>query len=350
MTEKTITRPRRVYSKSSAFYTDTKSDFFSSNESLLAKAEKQNELYLKQPIRTKCKICSQALSSDCDFISHQVQYIFCDGCGHLNGAYEDTKAFVENLYFQAEGDDYAINYLDAKYVERTNNIYLPKVDFLLNNLPSKTELKLLDVGCGAGYFVYAAILRGIDATGIDVSQTMIEFGNQQISHLQQQRPLTHSSESDFFESIANSDAKVISAIGVIEHLRDPQAFFDAFQQSEAQYLYYSVPMFSFSVMLENIFTDVFPRQLSGGHTHLFTEQSINWLYENYNLNSLAEWRFGTDIMDLYRTMSVEMIKKGASTKLEAFLKEGLAKNIDQLQAVFDEKHFCSEIHCLAVKR
>lgn len=342
--------PRRVYSKSTAFYVDTKSDFFDANDSLLVKAESQNELYIQQPPRTKCKICNQDLSADSDFLSHQVRYVFCDNCGHLNGANEDTKLFVENLYIQADGEDYAKNYIDANFAHRTEQVYLPKFDFLSANLPANPEHKLLDVGCGAGYFVYAALLKGIDATGVDVSQTMIEFGNLQISRLRNQSPLNHCSESDFFDSIARSDATVISAIGVIEHLRDPSAFFEAFQKSGAQYLFYSVPMFSFSVMLENIFTDIFPRQLSGGHTHLFTEQSIDWLHESKKLNSLAEWRFGTDIMDLYRSMRVEMAKKGASPKLISFLNEGLGKNIDQFQAIFDTNHFCSEIHCLVTKR
>ncbi|MCF7981567.1 MAG: class I SAM-dependent methyltransferase [Pseudomonadales bacterium] len=257
---------------------------------------------------------------------------------------------METLYTQADGEDYAKNYLDANFANRTDLIYVPKLDFLCSSLPANTKMKLLDVGCGAGYFCYAALLKGLDAKGVDVNQTMINFGNQQISHLLKQSPLSHSTESDFFELVSSTDANIISAIGVIEHLRDPVAFFEGFQQSGAKYLFYSVPMFSMSAILENIFPNIFPRQLSGGHTHLFTEQSIDWLHKNRMLISLAEWRFGTDIMDLYRSMRLEMTKRGASPKLICFLNEGLGKNIDQLQAIFDTKHFCSEIHCLVAKR
>jgi len=342
--------PKRVYSKSTGFYADTKKDFFDSNEALLIKAENQNKFYTEQPPRTNCKICGHSLSSESDFTSHQINYVFCNNCGHLNGANEDTKVFAEKLYIQEDGGDYAKNYIDNNFASRTEHIYTPKVNFLLTHLNSNVRMKLLDVGCGAGYFVYAALLKGVDASGIDVSKSMIDFGNQNISHLYKQSPLNHASESEFFDTIANSDATIISAIGVIEHLREPLEFFEAFQRSNAEYLFYSVPMFSFSVMLENVFTDVFPRQLSGGHTHLFTEQSIEWLNLNRELNSIAEWRFGTDIMDLYRSMSVKMTKMGASLKFLNFLNDGLGKNIDQLQCVLDEKHFCSEIHCLSVKR
>jgi 2-polyprenyl-3-methyl-5-hydroxy-6-metoxy-1,4-benzoquinol methylase len=138
----------------------------------------------------------------------------------------------------------------------------------------KKKYEILDVGCGSGYFVYASLLRNLAATGCDVSKTMVDFGNTQINHQLNKSPLKHESEEGFFESIIKSNADVISAIGVIEHLREPHKFFSAFQKSKAKYLYYSVPMFSFSVALENVFKNVFPRQLSGGHTHLFTESSI----------------------------------------------------------------------------
>ena len=344
------TVPHKTYSKSSGFYFDTKSEFFNDNDRLLADAEGKNKLYTKQPPRINCKICNATLPDSCDFISHNVPYVFCDNCGHLNGMHDDTQYFAENLYVQSDGEGYAMNYIDQDFVRRTELIYQPKFDFLRANLPASSELSLLDVGCGSGYFVYAALLNGVDAKGVDVNKTMIEFGNNQISLLRNESPLSCKLELDFFASIASSDVTVISAIGVIEHLRDPSTFFEAFHEGKAQYLFYSVPMFSFASMLENILQKVFPRQLSGGHTHLFTEQSIKWLHESRKFNSLAEWRFGTDVMDLYRSMRVEMEKAGASHKVISILNEGFGKNIDDMQAVLDEQHFCSEIHCLVAKR
>jgi len=341
---------QRVYSKSTEFYARIKSNFFDANDSLLVKAELQNQLYNRQPKRENCKICYRLLPKEYDFISHHIKYFICDNCGHLNGEHEDTESFVESLYVRSEGEEYSKNYLDKNYLLRTESIYTPKLDFLHKNLPEVERYELLDVGCGAGYFVYAALMKGINAKGLDVSHTMVNFGNQQLSLILQINPLTHCAESEFISTIANSKATVISAIGVIEHLRNPIAFFDAFNLSKAKYLFYSVPMFSFSVMIENLFTGIFPRQLSGGHTHLFTEQSIEWLHNNWKLNSLAEWRFGTDVMDLYRSMRVSMAKNGVSSKMMSVFDEGFGENIDQLQSVFDENHFCSEIHCLVIKQ
>jgi len=339
---------RYKYSKSSAFYLGTKKSFFSDNDALLERAARQSKLYASQPARTHCKLCNSPLPPATDFTSHGVGYSFCADCSHLNGAFEDTKAFIEQLYVADAGSEYSSNYIDKDFVRRTRDIYVPKIDFLLENL-APGEHRLLDVGCGSGYLVYAALLRDLPARGIDVGSLMVDFGNRQISHFANAAPLTHVAEKAFYESIMTSEADIVAAIGVIEHLREPHEFFKAFANSGASYLYYSVPMFSFSVILENIFTDIFPRQLSGGHTHLFTEESLQRMNSLIGVRPVAEWRFGTDVTDLYRSVLTSLRKNRVSQQLIERLDKGLATSIDDIQAVFDRSHFCSEIHCVAAK-
>ena len=146
-----------------------------------------------------------------------------------------------------------------------------------------------------------------------------------------------------------SNAKVVSAIGVIEHLRNPHKFFTAFKKSKAKYLYYSVPMFSFCVLLENVFKNVFPRQLFGDHTHLFTDSSIKKMNKIIGLKSIAEWRYGTDIIDLYRHILINLQANKCSKKTIDLFNAGLLDKIDNIQSIFDKSHFCSEIHLLASK-
>ena len=338
----------KKYSKNSTFYMSTKEDFFLNNSDLLEEAIKKNQLYSKQPKRINCKLCQLALTNKIDFQSHGVEYVFCEKCNHLNGIYDDTLSFVEKIYIKKSGEEYASNYLDVNYKKRATEVYLPKLDFLQSILPKKKN-KLLDIGTGSGYFVYSALLRNMNAKGLDVSKTMVEFGNSQIQQILGSSPLIYTEEEDFYEQIKSTDADVVSAIGVIEHLRQPNKFFEAFNQSEAEYLYYSVPMFSLSVFLENISKNVFPRQLSGGHTHLFTEESIVEMNKILNVSALGEWRFGTDIMDLYRHLIVNLHLNDVSQKMIEYLQSGIGSNLDDLQKILDLNHFCSEIHVVAAK-
>ena len=227
-------------------------------------------------------------------------------------------------------------------------IYIPKVNFLNKSLQNSKN-KILDIGCGCGYFVYAALQANIEAIGIDIGSTMINYGNKKISSLINLSPLKNTHEEEFYNDVINTDANIISAIGVIEHLRTPQLFFDAFKKSKAKYLYYSVPMFSLSVILENLFSRSYPRQLSGGHTHLFTENSIIKMNSIIGVKSIAEWRFGTDMMDFYRHCEIELANNKVSNNLLSIFRSEFTKNIDELQNILDKSNFCSEIHVVGMK-
>ena len=338
----------RKYSKSSGFYSRTKSAFFTDNARLLAEAEALNRLYTSQPERTNCKLCGEELREPVDFESHGVGYRFCNACGHLNGCKQDTLDFVNKMYVEGDGEDYSKNYLNDDFVQRVEDIYSPKVEFLRASLPEGIRT-ILDVGCGSGYFVYAALEAGFDASGLDVSATMVDYGNAQLKQLRGCEPLQYKEENAFFSAVETTSAEVISAVGVIEHLREPDRFFESFAKSEASYLFYSVPMFSFSTLLENVSKTVFPRQLSGGHTHLFTESSIKKMHDILGAKSVSEWRFGTDMMDLFRHLSILLQKNGGSERVTAELYSLFGKSVDKLQAVLDESHACSEIHVLAKK-
>ena len=109
-------------------------------------------------------------------------------------------------------------------------------------------------------------------------------------------------------------------------------------------------MFSLSVLIENVFKNVFPRQLAGGHTHLFTEKSIIHMNKILKIDSFAEWRFGTDILDLFRSINVTLKDNKSSKKTIDYFSNQFYKSIDKMQKIFDKSHFCSEIHVLGVKQ
>lgn len=63
-------------------------------------------------------------------------------------------------------------------------------------------------------------------------------------------------------------------LGVLEHVYNPSEYLKAFKVSNAKYLFFKVPLLSLTTFIENLNQKTFPRQLSGGHTHLFTYDSI----------------------------------------------------------------------------
>ena len=97
------------------------------------------------------------------------------------------------------------------------------------------------------------------------------------------------------------------------------------------------------------FEEYYPRQLSGGHTHLFTEKSIKFTANKYNLIIVGEWWFGTDIADLYRSL----INTGKILNKKIYLNEinnKLFSVLDDLQSVLDNNKICSEVHLILKKK
>ena len=113
-------------------------------------------------------------------------------------------------------------------------------------------------------------------------------------------------------------------------------------------MYLALPLFSLGIFLENNFTNVFPRQLSGGHTHLYTEKSISYLAKKNKLKIVGEWWFGQDMPDLYRSllMSKNILDKKIYQKE---LNDNLFKVINELQHVLDKNKICSQVHIIFKK-
>ena len=329
------------FSKSYKNIIKIKQAFFHENNNNLKNSLKLNKFYKKNPSRLSCKICLKR--SLLKFIkSHLIEYYVCKNCGHLNGKYQDTNKFAKNLYSENSGKNYYKNYLND-YDNRVKNIYFPKVNFLKNVL--KKSIKLIDVGCGGGHFLKALELQKINAIGFEPSKVLSSLGNKKLKNNK-----IHNSNFDEVYSIleTQNNFNTISMIGVLEHLTDPHKFLKSFKKSKAKYLYISVPLFSLSVFLENSFKNVFPRQLSGGHTHLFTKNSLEKLAKKYNLKIIGEWWFGTDFPDLYRSLINSSNFLNRNNYINE-LNKALFDQIDNLQNILDKNKICSEVHMVFKK-
>ena len=330
------------FSKSYKNIFGIKKDFYKNNLKNLNSVLKINNLYKKQPLRKNCKNCnSRSLTG---FIKNfGIQYKICNNCNHVNGQYKDTEKFAERIYSMNKGKDYAKNYL-GDYDLRVKNIYAPKVDFLTSVI--KKKFRLMDMGCGGGHFVKALENKKIYATGYDTSKELCKLGNLKIKN----NKVINIKLNDSYKIVQESkNFDVLSMIGVLEHLVDPSRMLKSFKKSNIKYLYILVPMFSLSTFLENSFTKVFPRSLSGAHTHAYTEKSLNYLSKKYNLRIIGEYWFGTDIPDFYRSLlcSSKILNKRI---YQRELKPRLVNLIDDLQKVLDKKKVCSEAHIIFEKK
>lgn len=343
----------KKYGKSFEDIKKIKQNFFSSNDEIADRLKQIDNCYKQQSKREKCKNCCTKLNENLiNFERKGIKYYICPKCKQVNGEYQDTNDFCKFIY-EDQQQEYSINYSSKDkeaYENRTKKIYLPKAKFLIESLrenkANPLELNYCDIGAGSGYFINAMIKCGIENIwGYEVSKNQVNYAKiivgEKIKHFQLQ---------EIVPTITSIKTDVITAIGVLEHLQNPHDFLQAINvNTNIKYLYISVPLFSLSSFLQLVFPEVMERQLAGGHTHLYSESSLKYLATKYNLKIISEWWFGTDMMDLYRSISVILSKKGYS---EGFINEWItyfSQIIDPLQLVIDEKQLSSEVHILFTK-
>ena len=330
------------YSKSYNNLLSIKKNFYSENKTNLENIIKINNKYISQPKRKYCKNCHSSISKKL-FFQFKVDYAVCKKCGHLNGLYEDTKKFVNWLYFEKKLDNFKKNYLND-FNKRVSNIYMPKVLFLKKVIKSK--IILLDIGSGGGHFLRALEIKNIKATGYEPNKSLVNLGNKK---LKKNKLINFNLEQTYKKVLNDRNANVLSMIGVLEHLEKPNYMLEFFNKSRIKYLYICVPLFSLSVFLENSFKNIFPRQLSAGHTHLYTKDSLNFLAKKNKLDIIGEWWFGADFPDLYRSL-LNSSNNYNSKMYKSLIDKNLFTVINELQNVLDRNKICSEVHMILKKK
>jgi hypothetical protein len=338
------------YGKSAEALLAHKQAFFTDNQEILAQEETLAALYLQQPQRTLCKCCAMALEQP-TFCKRGINYHLCARCGHLSGAHEDSDAFCAQLYTEDQGQSYAKNYGSADrtaYQRRVVDIYQPKAQFLRDALTQSTDtpeaLHFTDFGAGSGYFVAALRAVGLqESYGYEVSEAQLSLGR---AMLDPDALIGHSLD-DTVELAREVQTDVVSMIGVLEHVQQPREIVAALRANKnVRFLYLSVPLFSPCVFFEMIFPQVFHRQLSAGHTHLFTDNSLAWLCTEFGMQRRAEWWFGTDIVDWFRSVFVTLEQQSASPEVTSMWSEVMTPAIDDMQLALDQRKLSSEVHLL----
>ncbi|MCR5775130.1 MAG: class I SAM-dependent methyltransferase [Lachnospiraceae bacterium] len=344
----------RKYGKSVGEIIKIKSDFFEKNEEMLQLSAHQADSLLIQPKRTKCKICHGAIGETAGqevlYESQRMGYYQCPICGHINSAYEDNEDFASRVYI---ADDYLANYSEAdrqKYEARRDTIYIPKARFLIDALEQdgikKKDIKLLDDGAGSGYFVAALRQLGIEnVDGIEISEPQVQFANT----MNGEDILTQVDAPDIASIIETADVNVATFIGVLEHITNLDEILGSIKNNKKiRYIYFSVPMFSMSCIFEAAHQNCYNRHAGGTHTHLFTESSLAYMAKSIGFEEYATWKFGSDMMDLYRMVCVCLDQNGNSRLREYFGNKFLPM-IDELQETVDRHEEASEIHMI-IKR
>lgn len=330
-----------------------KQEYFRKNDALLENSHRIAVRYAEQPRRVACKNCSAAPASSPRIVKQEIVYWMCATCGHVNGAYEDTATFGQETYTGHGATNYAANYTAvdrAAYEQRCADIYVPKARFLLDAIVKDgggvIAPTFADFGAGSGYFVHALRTLGADVRGYEVSPDQVAHGNTMLGETLLERVAM----CDIEALARDTPRSVVSLVGVLEHLERPTEVMRILGANPAvRHVFITVPLFSPTVFFETAFPKVHPRHLGGRHTHLYTDASLAWLARVGGFERYAEWWFGTDVADLYRSIHVTLTQQQQDPSAIALWEQIFLPIVDDLQLVLDRRKIASEVQLVLRK-
>jgi hypothetical protein len=152
-------------------------------------------------------------------------------------------------------------------------------------------------------------------------------------------------------AVRQHPAEVYVAWFVIEHCLELGDLFDALRECRpGTVLAFSVPTYGLATLLEGAFEKHYARNLDSVlHLHLFTDSSIARAMSEANYEIKAEWIFGQDADDLYRSVIIPL---GHTHSAEATADERarLLSCLSGIQAVIDRARLSDARHILAVRQ
>jgi ubiquinone/menaquinone biosynthesis C-methylase UbiE len=318
------------------------------------KNEKKFELrYSQLETRESCIICDAKITK-IDFTRNTINFSLCEICGHLNGhnvldEHLATEVYSEQAKEEIQYDKYYIQEKE-EFDETVKRIYEPKAEFLAECLREFLDMneyqnfEILDFGTGSGHMVKAFYNVGfLNVFGIDPMKSTIDFGKNVMKIKNLERVSTASSQ----KYISKTSAKIVSMICTLPHVTNPDGLLASMKQnSNIQFTFQKLPIFSLASMLDIAHPEINSRVISGTHTHIYTEESLKYIEQKYQMERVAEWRFGSDIIDLYRNLEISIQRNNFSNNLSKKFSEAFLPLIDQLQLTLDKNKFASEAHIL----
>ena len=339
------------YGKPNAAYLRLRSAYFDvdASRNQATRAAKASGRYAEQPRRAGCVVCQTPVGA-ATFRFLGAAYAICGDCGHLNGLTEDTLQFSRFLYEDGHIDVTA--YRDESrdtFMSRVATVYRPKAQFLVDALRELNEdpgrLRYADLGAGAGHFVVGLQECGLtNSIGYETDAGLVESTNRRFGR----EILRHNRIEQLALLAETVEADVITMIFSLEHVHDLRGFMSALRRNRTlRHFYFAVPMFSPSTILDVAFPKFGPRTIGLGHTHLFSQSSLDRLCSVFGLHRTAEWWFGGNAFDVIRNIAVTLRANPETTGLAEAWQQQMFPITDDLQLAFDKHKLSSEIHLLA---
>jgi len=216
-----------------------------------------------------CILCHSTESKSV-FNENGISILECKQCGHVYSSFEQEEHY--DGYWEGENQTYDLDWWDKAH----RPVYK---DFIQSYLKKETG-KLLDVGCGLGFFVKAVLdaKPKWEATGYEISTQAVAFANKENGLKSVYAGLVQNSK------LPDNSFDIITLWDVIEHIPKPHSLLNYLYSllKPGGILFLQTPNFPIQLAKANLKVSLKGIQ-EDGH-YLEAKDHVN----NYKMHTLAE--------------------------------------------------------------
>ena len=263
---------------------------------------------------------------------YNAEYVQTPDTGHVYLRKRPTENAINDFYLN--NITYSATYTNKEAAEfRLNSIAVPWLEWVKEvyfKQYGEMPKRILDVGSGAGHFVEACRRDGIQADGIELSESSREFASEIWGFELDGR--------NFFDVVQDYKGyDLVTFWGLLEHTPHPGKILDTayeiVSESSKGMVISKIPRWnSLSSAAQRLNSNTIIRHIDPmGHIMLFTDASAAELYLRSKFKPTAAWYYG---MDIYETF----MQLGNQTGLYKVLTETGDFQMN-LQQFIDEEKF-----------
>ena len=169
---------------------------------------------VKKPEEYTCTLCNRAKGLLFLEWMEGYQLYECDWCGAVSPNIDrsNEESHIESVY---ENEDYRKKFMRETHDQfdyRKRQFGMERYQYSIDRLNLPKDARVLDVGCGAGYYLSVLADKGVDYKGLEVVDHLVEY-------CQAYQKLNV--ESSRLEDEPDGRYDLITMFDVLEHLSDP---------------------------------------------------------------------------------------------------------------------------------
>ena len=296
-----------------------------------------------------CPICSGRDSEPCIEV-YEYPYLQCRTCRHIFCALIPHEDAIESMYAGDGNDANAqhLVYLDEDlYQKRVDEIAAPKVSFAVRSIEREgRQVKTwVDVGSGVGDLLMAAKNHTDAVWGIESDVEFVEWS------LSRGLKVKHGMSREHLHSDSLGLSDIVSYINVLEHIRDPATEIGTAVSTGAEFILVEVPRhpsiatFTSMAFPNDAYRHIYPPD----HLHIFSDESLRFIFERHGYYTVNSWYFGQDILDLMLSMAFSASTINSEESMTRFIGQNLEK-LNNIQAAVDQSQLGDTVLALFHRR